>query len=104
MRMHVRSSVFGALVAVGVAATHASAGDSASTQWLVFSAWPKGVFPAQLFRVQTDGTGLEQITTGKNAATDPAFSPDGKRVVFARLGSGIFVSNRDGSGLRKLTV
>ena len=98
-----RLPLFGALVALGVAAIQASAGSSASTQWLVFSAWPKGVFPAQLFRVQTDGNGLQQITTGKYAATDPAFSPDGKHVVFARLGSGIFVANLDGSGLRKLT-
>jgi Tol biopolymer transport system component len=97
------TSILGALVALGVAAAQAAAGVSAPTRWIVFSALPGGLAPAQLFRIQTTGTGIEQITKGKSPATDPAFSPDGKRVVFARLGSGIFVVNLDGSGQRKLT-
>ncbi len=99
----VRSSILGALVALGVAATQAPAGVSAPARWIVFSALPGGLPPAQLLRIDTTGAGLQQITKGKSPATDPAFSPDGKRVVFARLGSGIFVVNLDGSGQRKLT-
>ncbi len=54
-------------------------------------------------RIRTDGSGLKQLTTGSKSATEPAFSPDGKRIVFARLGSGIFRMNLDGTGLRRLT-
>jgi Tol biopolymer transport system component len=50
-----------------------------------------------------DGTGLSQITTGSKSAIEPDFSPDGKSIAFARLGSGIFRMNADGSGLRRLT-
>jgi Tol biopolymer transport system component len=102
--MRVRLSIVGALVSLGVAAAHASADVDATTRWIVFSATPKDDPTAQLFRVQTTGAGLEQITTGSGVATDPAFSPDGKRVVFARLSSGIFVINLDGGGLHRLTA
>jgi Tol biopolymer transport system component len=98
-----RLSVVGALVALGVAAARPAAGVTSPSPWIVFSAIPNGRPPAQLFRVQTNGEGLQQITTGRKLATQPSFSPDGKRVVFTRLGSGIFVIDRDGSGLRRLT-
>jgi Tol biopolymer transport system component len=88
---------------VVVAAAPAAGGAAAPTRWIVFSGLPNGVSPAQLFRIETNGTGLQQITRGKYQATHPAFSPDGKRIVFARLGSGIFVTNLDGSGMRRLT-
>jgi hypothetical protein len=82
---------------------HTAPGASAPPRAIVFSAHPDGTGPAQLFRVQTTGDGLEQITTGRRAATAPAFSPDGKRIVFVRLGSGIFRVNLDGTGLSRLT-
>jgi len=70
----------------------------------VFSAHPNGgTGPIQLIRVQTTGAGLRQITTGSKPAIEPAFSPDGKRLAFARLGSGIFSMSLDGTGLRRLT-
>lgn len=100
--MYVRLSLLAGSITLLLAA-HAAAGVSASAHWIVFSAYPKGFPPAQLFRVQTTGEGLEQITTGKQIATDPAFAPNGKQIVFSRLGVGIFVANLDGSGLRRLT-
>jgi Tol biopolymer transport system component len=94
----------GALVVLLVAGTQAASGAEGPTRWIVFSALPPdGLLPQQLFRIQTDGIGLQQITNGNKPATEPAFSPDGKRIVFVRLGSGIFVSNLDGSGERKVT-
>jgi Tol biopolymer transport system component len=101
--MRVRS-VTVALVVLAVVAAHAAhGGTSAAPRWIVFSGSPGGTPPAQLYRIQTTGTELEQITKGANAAHAPSFSPDGKRIVFARLGAGIFVVNLDGSGLRRLT-
>src|SRR4029453_6709057 len=36
-------------------------------------------------------------------ATSPDFSPDGKRIVFVRLGSGIYSILQDGTGTARLT-
>ncbi len=92
-----------AIAALGIAATQAVASSAATTRWIVFSAEPEGTGLPQLFRVQTTGEGIQQITTGVKPATQPAFSPDGKRIVFVRLGSGIFGANQDGTGLYRLT-
>ncbi len=92
-------------LATVVVAANAGTEAAAPARWIVFSSHPNGVTggPIQLMRVRTDGTGLKQLTTGSKSATEPAFSPDGKRLVFARLGSGIFRMNLDGTGLRRLT-
>jgi dipeptidyl aminopeptidase/acylaminoacyl peptidase len=100
---HGRHILGGAIASLALAATQAASSASAPPRWIVFSAQPDGTALAQLFRVQTTGDGLQQITTGSKSATDPAFSPDGTRIVFSRLGSGIFRVNLDGTGLRRLT-
>jgi Tol biopolymer transport system component len=93
----------GVLVALGVAVTQAAAGVSATGRWIVFSAHPDGSGAAQLFRIQPTGEGIQQITKGRLAATAPDFSPNGNRIVFSRLGSGIFTVKPDGTGLHRLT-
>lgn len=103
-----RAALFGAAaVAAGVAVAAAvGALADSSSPWIVFSGTPtdpQQVQTPQLYRLQTDGSGLQQITTGAAAAVEPAFSPGGRRIAFARLGVGIFTMNPDGTGLRRLT-
>jgi Tol biopolymer transport system component len=46
---------------------------------------------------------LHQLTKGEQPAIDPAFSPAGTRLAFARAGVGIFTMEPDGRALRRLT-
>lgn len=102
---HSRWRRIATVVAAAVALTTAVVAASASpgSRWIVFSAHPDGAVVPQLFRVHADGAGLEQITTGNGPAVSPGFSHAGTRLVFSRLGSGIFSANVDGTGLRRLT-
>jgi TolB protein len=96
-------TIFCALVVSCAVAVQTAGGTSSASRWIVFSAHPDGSGAAQLFRIETTGEGLQQITKGRLPATAPAFSPHGNRLVFVRLGSGIFSVKLNGSGLRRLT-
>lgn len=93
-------SVVGIAVAVAVVV---GAVDAGSPRYIVFSGAPTDASP-QLYRIQSSGGAVQQITTGANAALDPAYSPGGQRIAFTRLGVGIFTMNPDGTGLRRLTT
>jgi Tol biopolymer transport system component len=93
----------GALAAVSAASGQPQR-SSAQPQWIVFTADPPALGVEQIFRIQSSGRGLKQLTKGQYPAQAPAFSPDGKRIAFARLGGGIFSMNLDGKGLRRLTT
>jgi dipeptidyl aminopeptidase/acylaminoacyl peptidase len=61
---------------------------SANGKLLVFSGkgsrsqgFPKG---SKVFLVRSDGSGMRQLSKGEGDDVTPAFSPDGKRVVFSR--------------------
>jgi Tol biopolymer transport system component len=99
--------VFALVLATASAASghpqRSSAPSAGPAQWILFTAQPAGFGAEQIFRIKPSGKGLKQITKGAYPAQAPAFSPDGKRVAFARLGTGIFSMNVDGSGLRALT-
>jgi Tol biopolymer transport system component len=94
-----------AVVAASAALISLGAGRAATKNpWIVFAASPShGTQSPQLFRVRASGTGMKRITSGLHPANDPAFSPDGTRVVFARLSLGLFFAKVDGSSLRRLT-
>jgi Tol biopolymer transport system component len=91
-----------AAVAGGAVAVLGS-GSGGSGRWIAFAASPGGTPPNQVFRVREDGGGLRQVTDGDLPAAAPSFSPDGERIVFARLGGGIFSAKLNGSDERRLT-
>jgi Tol biopolymer transport system component len=67
---------------------------------------------SQIYVMNADGTGLRRLTWSPHGDGDLAWSPDGRRIAFARIRghltgiSGgraeIYVVNADGSGLRRL--
>ena len=63
-------------------------------------------FPAHLFLVHADGSGLMQLTEGSYRDRQASISPDGRSVVFqtTRFDSSLAVIRTDGSGLRELTA
>lgn len=69
------------------------------------------VLPSYIFTIDPDGSGLEKISTRLVPATDPAWSPDGKKIAFSRSAfSGprdsnldIYVVNANGSNLKRIT-
>jgi Tol biopolymer transport system component len=95
---------FAVVLATAAATTAAMAGGSAQPSWIVFSADPPAQSIEQLFRIHPAGDGLQQITTGQYSSVAPAFSPNGRRIAFARLGVGILTMNVDGTGVRRLTT
>ena len=95
------------VVGIAVAAASVASGQpqssSAQPPWIVFTAHPSGHGVEQIFRIKQSGQGLKQLTRGNLSAGAPAFSPDGKRIAFVRLGTGIMSMNLDGTGVRRLT-
>ena len=61
-----------------------------------------GAMIGKLYTVNADGSGLRLVAQKASVAAAPAWSPDGRRLMFNAPG-GIFVVNVDGSGLQNLT-
>jgi TolB protein len=63
---------------------------------------------AQLFTIRPDGTGFRQLTHLSGNVGAARWSPDGKKIVFARnarvrLAADVYTANANGAGLRRLT-
>lgn len=63
---------------------------------------------SDIFRMNTDGTGLVNLTKGPKGAlnVEPDISPDGKQIAFSSDRHGmpmIYIMNLDGSNIRRLT-
>jgi Tol biopolymer transport system component len=104
MLRRARSTTLSLAAVAVVLAIAATASAASSPHWIVFSATSPGHIDAQLYRIQASGAGLKQLTTGSYSSIAPRFSPDGKRIAFARAGVGILTMNVDGTGLRRLTT
>lgn len=62
---------------------------------------------AQIHRMHADGSGDRALTATPQENTEPAWSPDGRRVAFTSYRDGnaeIYVMNADGSSPQRLTV
>jgi TolB protein len=69
---------------------------------IAFASKRSGTF--DLFAMNADGSGTRHLTSTKEDDTQPDWSPDGERIVFARGSSGrLFVIGADGAGARRLT-
>ena len=63
----------------------------------------------QIFRINSDGTGIRQLTTNLEGDEHPRWSPDGSRIAFEReyrqggeSYSAIYVMDPDGANLLKV--
>ena len=72
-------------------------------------------FVPQIFSIRPDGTDIQQLTHGSDGGIFPAWSPDGKWIVFLRSVTGsipgcsapprdIYVMRTDGTGIRQITT
>jgi Tol biopolymer transport system component len=61
----------------------------------------------EIYAVNSDGTGLTNLTKNKGADDSPAWSPDGSKLAFRSYRDGnseIYVMNADGTGQARLTT
>lgn len=59
---------------------------------------------AEIYVINSDGSGQKRLTRRPGDDWAPDFSPDGKQIAFTQLPGAIWVMNADGTGLRKLTT
>ena len=73
---------------------------------IVFTAKPAGSPTRDIYVIDSDGSGLTQLTSGSVDNAYPAFSPDGTKIVFSSRRTGtsqVWMMNADGSDQTQLT-
>ncbi|MEA2450602.1 MAG: TolB protein [Thermoleophilaceae bacterium] len=78
---------------------------TAAPTTIVFADQVAGVGPYDLFSVEPDGSDLRHLTHGGADDTTPAWSPDRRRIAFARLSGsadGLFTIAADGTHARRI--
>ncbi len=74
---------------------------------ILFASSKTNITKWDLFTVKADGSGLTQLTTGREFEQHPTWSPDGKSILFTRgevmTNIDIYVMGEDGSDARRLT-
>jgi TolB protein len=85
---------------VGPATRAAGAPAAVPQGTIVFASARSGNF--EIYSVRADGSHLGQLTRNGASDTDPIFSPDGRRILFSRAKSQLWLMNADGSGQGRL--
>jgi Tol biopolymer transport system component len=103
------TACFACLLAVGGAAQSARTTFPGKNGLIAYSAPPPTApLSRAIYVSNADGGGLRQLTQpGSSVDSGARWSPDGRRLAFARCGGGvcqIFVVDAGGSGLKELTV
>jgi len=71
----------------------------------VMDATTSGIF-SSIYTVQSDGSGTRQLTSGTDPCSNPAWSPEGRRIAYisyAGPAPQVWIMNSDGSGAFRLT-
>jgi quercetin dioxygenase-like cupin family protein len=74
---------------------------------LALAAAPPGLGETQIFTIDLTGGEMKELTLGPGAARTPEFSPEGRRIVFAKRfqgEGGLFTVDPDSLALRRLTT
>ena len=106
VRVVLAATVVVASLALALPASASSRGSNASSSSLIVFDTRYSADVSQIYTIRPDGSDRHRLTkSSQRGAWDPAFSPDGSHIAFARdgrFGSVIAVMETDGTGQYRL--